>query len=147
VTLEVESAGTKLPGGGRPVRVIPPVVAVADADAAPAQPTSDAEAAAYGRAHRAHFVEDAPGRALAAWDDYLAVYPAGVFAPEASYNRALCLVRLGRFGAAARALRPFASDARDGYRRIEARLLLDWIRERREPIEAERTPLRARDDR
>ncbi|HZL20563.1 MAG TPA: hypothetical protein VFG23_22720 [Polyangia bacterium] len=147
VTLETEGAATKLPSGGRPVRVIPSAVAVADSDAAPTQPTADAEAAAYGRAHRAHFVEDAPGRALAAWDDYLTAYPAGVFAPEARYNRALCLVRLGRFGAAAQALRPFASDGRDGYRRTEARLLLDWIHERREPIEAERAAPRARDDR
>jgi hypothetical protein len=139
VALEAEGTPTTLPGGGRPLRLIPPATAdaVAHADSAAAQPTADAESAAYGRAHRAHFLEDAPGRALAAWDDYLAAYPAGVFAPEARYNRALCLVRLGRLGAAARALRSFASEARDGYRRAEARLLLDWIRERREPIEAE----------
>jgi hypothetical protein len=139
VTLAAESAPARLLGGGRPVRLIPPAAADAVADAAATQPTADAEAATYGRAHRAHFVEDAPTRALAAWDDYLEAYPAGVFAPEARYNRALCLVRLGRFGAAARALRPFAADAREGYRRAEARLLLDWIRERREPVEAERT--------
>jgi hypothetical protein len=155
VTLEAEGAPTRLPGGGRPLRLIPPADAVAVADgvavdvadgvavAAAAQPTADAEATAYGRAHRAHFVEDAPARALAAWDDYLAAYPVGVFAPEARYNRALCLVRLGRLGAAARALRPFAAGAQEGYRRAEARLLLDWIRERQEPIEAERAAPRA----
>ena len=145
VTLQAEDAPSKLPGSERPVRSLPPAVAVAVAPTA--RPTADAEATAYGRAHRAHFVEDAPGRALPAWDDYLSRYPAGVFAPEARYNRALCLVRLGRFGAASRALRPFASDARDGYRRTEARLLLDWIREGREPIEAERAASRAHDDR
>jgi hypothetical protein len=146
VTLEAEGAPNRLPGGGRPLRLIPPAVADDVADSA-AQPTADAESAAYGRAHRAHFLEDAPGRALAAWDEYLAAYPAGVFAPEARYNRALCLVRLGRFGAAEYALRPFASDARDGYRRAEARLLLDWIHERRQPIEAERAAHPADHDR
>jgi TolA-binding protein len=143
VTLELEAAAAKPTAGGRPVRVFPPVVADAEEadDAAGAdsiRSSAAPEAEAYGRAHRAHFVDDAPARALAAWDDYLAAYPTGVFAPEARYNRALCLLRLGRFGAAAHALHPFASDAHDGYRRTEARLLLDWIRERRAPIEAER---------
>jgi TolA-binding protein len=145
VRLEAEGAPAKLPGTERPARLIPPAIAVAGA--ATAQPTADAEATAYGRAHRVHFVEDAPGRALAAWDDYLAAYPAGVFAPEARYNRALCLVRLGRLHAAEHALQPFASDARNGYRRAEACLLLDWIRERRQPIEAERAAHPAPDDR
>jgi TolA-binding protein len=87
------------------------------------------EAGAYGRAHRAHFVENAPARALAAWNVYLAAFPHGSFAPEASYNRAICLVRLGRDAEAARALRPFASGRARGYRREEARQLLYWLGE------------------
>jgi TolA-binding protein len=110
----------------RAIRVIPsvPVEPSSEPDAA------DVEARAYGRAHRAHFVDDAPARALAAWNDYLAVYPRGTFAPEARYNRALCLVRLGRFEAAARALRGFAHDSVDGYRREEAIRLLGWLEDR-----------------
>jgi hypothetical protein len=46
--------------------------------------------------------------ALAAWDAYLAAEPAGRFADEARYNRALVLVRLGRYRAAREALEPFA---------------------------------------
>jgi hypothetical protein len=113
---------------GHPRRVIPSAVPTADP---PSEATSaDAEARAYGRAHRAHFAVDAPARALAAWDEYLAAYPRGVFAPEARYNRALCLIRLDRLSEAARALRPFGQGLADGYRREEARMLLDWLGDR-----------------
>ncbi|HEY7374223.1 MAG TPA: hypothetical protein VIF57_18820 [Polyangia bacterium] len=91
---------------------------------------SAGEALAYERAHRAHFFESAPERALAAWDAYLAAYPRGTFAPEARYNRALCLARLGRFAAAGEALRPFAVGRFAGYRRREACTLLRWLSER-----------------
>jgi hypothetical protein len=119
---------------GRPRRTIPaapsPVAARAD------QPFVDrAESDAYGRAHRAHFVVGVPARALAAWDGYLAAYPRGAFAPEARFNRALCLVRLGRWADAARALDPFARG--DGYRHEEACTLLAWLREQTdEPLAA-----------
>lgn len=51
---------------------------------------------------------------------------AGRFASEASYNRALCLVRLGRHAEAKRALEPFASGTM-GYRQSEARQLLQEL--------------------
>jgi len=108
--------------------VIPPVVPAADD--APAPGPSDAEADAYGRAHRAHFDESAPERALAAWDDYLRGYPRGAFEPEARFNRAICLVRLRRFAQAERALRSFADGRLGGYRRAEAEQLLAWLRDR-----------------
>lgn len=111
-------------GEGRPARVIPAATAVTEP---PSVVGRTGEPAAYARAHRAHFVEDAPARALAAWDAYLAAYPAGTFAPEAAYNRALCLVRLGRFVEASAALRPFARGRFGAYRHDEAVLLLDWI--------------------
>ena len=112
--------------------VIPPApaaTAAPDDGARPSEP-SDAESAAYGRAHRAHFGGGPPAHALAAWDDYLRLYPRGTFVPEARYNRALCLARLRRFDEAARALLPFADGRFGGYRRAEADRLLAWLRER-----------------
>jgi hypothetical protein len=64
---------------------------------------------------------------LAAWDAYLAAAPNGAFAPEAHYNRALSLIRLGRNAEAKSALAPFASGAYGGYRQAEARALLAHI--------------------
>ncbi|WP_437961680.1 hypothetical protein WME76_19945 [Sorangium sp. So ce119] len=88
----------------------------------PAGPDADA---LYQAAHRAHFVDRSPAAALAAWNDYLAAAPRGRFAVEAQYNRALCLVRLGRTDEARRALEPFAQGAFGGYRQTESRSLLD----------------------
>jgi len=53
----------------------------------------------------------------------LGAAPRGRFANEARYNRAICLVRLGRHAEAQRDLEPFASGAM-GYRQNEARQLL-----------------------
>lgn len=78
----------------------------------------------YRTAHHAHFVEHDPARALGAWNAYLAATPTGRFALEARYNRALCLVRLGRLSEAATALEPFAQGKFGGYRQGEARDLL-----------------------
>ena len=97
---------------------------------APAEDAEREETAAYGRAHRAHFVDDLPTRALADWDLYLKAYPRGAFAPEARFNRALCLTRLGRWREAARALAPFGRARENGYRRHEACALLAWLRDR-----------------
>jgi TolA-binding protein len=108
--------------------VIPPVVPALNDTPTPGP--SDAEADAYGRAHRAHFDESAPERALAAWDNYLRLYPRGAFEPEARFNRAICLVRLRRFAQAERALLSFADGRFGGYRRAEAEQLLAWLRDR-----------------
>ncbi len=86
-----------------------------------------AEESMYEAAHRAHFVTRDPAAALRGWDEYLAEYPAGRFAPEARYNRALTLVRLGRIEEARAALAPFAEGAYGGYRRAEAREVLDAL--------------------
>ena len=93
---------------------------VADTDAA-------VEESAYQAAHRAHFAERDPARALRGWDAYLAAYPEGRFALEARYNRALALVRLGRTDEARTALGPFADGRYGTYRRVEARDLLDAL--------------------
>lgn len=109
------------------------------AEVLPARPTASTSASAaraervdptlalYRTAHTAHFVAHDPARALAAWDAYLAAAPSGQFAPEARYNRALSLVRLGRNEEARRALEPFASGAYGGYRKTEASALLSSL--------------------
>ncbi|HWZ92703.1 MAG TPA: hypothetical protein VNW92_27745 [Polyangiaceae bacterium] len=88
---------------------------------------ADPTFALYRAAHTAHFVDHDPARALAAWDAYLAAAPHGAFAPEAEYNRALSLVRLGRNSEAESALAPFANGAYGGYRQAEAQALLERI--------------------
>jgi len=117
----------------------PAPVAPAAAEPAPARTSASAFASAghferadptlslYRSAHAAHFVERDPAHALAAWDAYLRAAPNGEFAPEARYNRALSLVRLGRNEEAQRALEPFANGAYGNYRKAEARALLDHL--------------------
>jgi len=116
-----------------------PPTPVAARVAVPARATASASASAgrteradptltlYRVAHTAHFVDHDPARALAGWDAYLRVAPNGQFAPEARYNRALSLVRLGRNQEAKSALEPFANGAYGGYRKAEASALLERI--------------------
>jgi TolA-binding protein len=89
---------------------------------------SPREQALYETAHQAHFAARAPAAALPAWDAYLAEFPDGRFALEARYNRAICLVRLGRHDAARAALQPFANGEAGGYRQQDAIALLDALR-------------------
>jgi hypothetical protein len=105
----------------------PPAVLRPSARRAAIDPEGPGAYAAYRRAHAAHFGAQDPAAALAAWDDYLRVAPGGRFALEATYNRALCLVRLGRQTEARAALRPFADGTYGAYRRREARELLDAL--------------------
>jgi TolA-binding protein len=88
------------------------------------EPAPNPEVASYRQAHRTHFDGAPPSVALAAWDKYLAAYPAGSFAPDARFNRALCLLRLGRNADARAALAPFAQAPAGGYRQAEAASLL-----------------------
>ncbi|WP_437283436.1 hypothetical protein WME90_23535 [Sorangium sp. So ce375] len=114
------------PSAVRPAPAQRPAAADPQAiEPAPAGPDADA---LYQTAHRAHFVERNPAAALAAWNAYLAAAPRGRFAVEAQYNRALCLVRLGRKDEAQRALEPFAQGAFGGYRQAESRSLLEAMR-------------------
>jgi hypothetical protein len=85
------------------------------------------EADVYARAHRLHFDGANPSGALAAWDEYLKLYPAGRFAPDARYNRAIDLLRMKRTSEARVALQPFADGAYGGYHRDDARELLRSI--------------------
>lgn len=107
----------------KPVAVLP----VPSTTAVPTTSANDPHAALFADAHRIHFVEKDPGRAVAAWDAYLAAAPTGRFAPEARYNRALAWVRLGRHAEAKKELEAFANGTFGEYRRSEARALLDAL--------------------
>ncbi len=94
---------------------------------APAALTPDA---LYSEAHQLHFVAGDKFAALRAWDAYLAAAPDGTFAPEAHYNRAVCLVALGRSDAALTALRAIAAGERMSYRSRDAARLVRALEER-----------------
>jgi hypothetical protein len=119
------------------VRSAPPVPPPESPSAAPAAsgavpaaravtPGPDPQAL-YAQAHSLHFHDHDPARALAAWDRYLAVAShdiRGGLVLEARYNRAICLVRLGRREEARQALQPFADGQWGDYRRDDAQALL-----------------------
>lgn len=86
----------------------------------------DTDGDLYRLAHEAHFASHDYGRALAGWNAYLQAAPGGRLATEARYNRAICLLRLGRDAEARQALEPFAS-GKLGYRQNEARELLEEL--------------------
>jgi hypothetical protein len=97
----------------------------------PAAPAADSGESAqalarglYARAHELHFIARDADSALRAWDDYLARAPLHPLRIEAEYNRALCLVRLGRDEEALRELTHFADGTHGTYRRREAAALV-----------------------
>ena len=96
----------------------------AEAPAPELDPAIREERRVFETAHHLHFGAAARERTLAAWNDYLGAYPAGRYAPEARWNRALTLVRLGRTEAARRELDDLT---RRGYRAAEAAALLEAL--------------------
>jgi TolA-binding protein len=92
----------------------------------------DDDLARYQAAHRLHFQDKNPIRALAAWDAYLAAFPKGKLAVEAHFNRALCLIKLGRTAEAEALLQQFATGVFGSYRRTQAADLLDALHRRGE---------------
>jgi TolA-binding protein len=86
----------------------------------------DTDGDLYRLAHEAHFTSHDYARALSGWDGYLRAAPRGRLATEARYNRAICLLRLGRDAEARQALEPFAS-GKMGYRQNEAQQLLNEL--------------------
>ncbi len=101
--------------------------AVASAPPRSEASSDDPGQALYAAAHRKHFGERDYGGALAAWESYLRAAPGGRFAAEAHYNRAICLVRLGRAGEARAALQAFADGGYGGYRQSEAKALIEAL--------------------
>jgi tetratricopeptide (TPR) repeat protein len=141
-------ADRRLPTGPRIQRLdgppSPPPLAVQTAAAAPAAEaaaaagpatgsppahaaSSSAALALFHRAHQLHFRQRDAAAALAAWDRYLQADPDGPLVLEARYNRALCLVRLGRAAEARAALQPFADGTLAHYRAVEARALVQSL--------------------
>jgi hypothetical protein len=116
------------PQVAEPAKVAPSASAVAAPAAAASASAAfqDTDGDLYRLAHEAHFTSHDYGRALAGWDAYLRAAPGGRLATEARYNRAICLLRLGREAEARRALEPFASGFM-GYRQTEARQLLQEL--------------------
>lgn len=117
--LPVERGPSSAPSQLRAAPSVSPRSPVASSSAA-----FDAQVESYRQAHRTHFGGAAPATALAAWDEHLRTYPNGSFATDARFNRALCLLRLGRHDEARAALRPFAEAPVGSYRQQEAASLL-----------------------
>ncbi|HVU05690.1 MAG TPA: tetratricopeptide repeat protein [Polyangiaceae bacterium] len=103
----------------------PAVEAPSPGAAPPAPEKEDTAIALYRTARKLHFVDQNPAAALRAWEAYLAADPSGPLSVDARYDRALCLVRLGRTAEAKTALAPFAAGKFGSYRQSEAKALLD----------------------
>ncbi len=122
----------RVPRSGRPT----PTSARATPDTAairapvPAEPAVDnADRVAFEAAHHAHFHGADDDAALMAWDDYLARFPQGRFVPEALFNRAICLLRVGRAADARPALERLAAGVYGTAHQDDARALLERLPE------------------
>lgn len=108
-----------------PAAMPPPARAAAPARLATVRPPVEA---LYRRAHELHFRGADHAASLAAWDAYLAAEPSGRFVAEARYNRALLLIRVGRYADARTALEPYArGEIAGGYRSAEASRLVERL--------------------
>jgi tetratricopeptide (TPR) repeat protein len=102
---------------------IPTAESTAPAPSATALPSREVQA--FRTAYALQLRLRDPLRALAAWDALLQREPSASLAMEARFNRALCLVQLGRRDAARQALASFATGRETNeYRRREALALL-----------------------
>jgi hypothetical protein len=131
VPQSVETAGRlpeSHPSEGR--AAVAPLSAPARPDR-PVAPPSDTERralVAYREAERLQFTESNCAAALVAWDRFLPLAGSSPLAFDARYDRALCLLHLGKTAEARAALTPFASAAPGSYRQAEAQSLLDSLR-------------------
>lgn len=112
----------------RAARVDEPALPVEDPPEAPPEAPAarpqpdDAELRLFRAAHELHFRQGDLDGALRAWDRYLGAYPRGALTEEARYNRAVCLLRLGRGAEADTDLATLAADP-TAFRAREAKLL------------------------
>jgi TolA-binding protein len=113
-----EPAVVSEPPRAEPVPEPPPAPEV------PPELARDPELAQFRRAHDLHFQGKA-NAAIAAYGEYLGAYPGGRFVPEARYNTALNLLKLGQRSRAQSILKAFAEGRYGGYRQEQARGLLD----------------------
>jgi hypothetical protein len=93
----------------------------------PPEAAPDPELRLFRTAHELHLKGNAAQAALDAYDRYLERYPSGRFVPEARYNRALNLVKLGEKVRAREALKPFAEGQFGPLRQAPARQLLNAL--------------------
>jgi hypothetical protein len=122
------AAPLSAPAAPKSATRLPALATASPAPVVPVPAPSDLEIAAlYRAAHRAQFSGGDPGRAVVLWERYLAAAPNGSLTPEARYNRAIALARLGRKAEAAAALEPFARGEYGGYRKAEASSLLEVL--------------------
>jgi TolA-binding protein len=91
------------------------------------EPPSEPEIAAFRAANDLDVKQRNLGAALLAYRAYLATYPAGRFVPEARYNHAIILVKLGQRDEARRELTPFASGKYGAHRQERAARLLEAL--------------------
>ncbi len=118
-TLNTKPTARTAPPTPSTSELVPPRAASTDVDAM------------YREAHRSHFTERNFGRALELWDQYLLHDGSrGRLLLEARFHRAIALVRLGRSSEAREALTPFAEGQYGGYRREDARRLLESLEQR-----------------
>jgi TolA-binding protein len=90
-------------------------------------PLSEPEIAAFRSANDLDIKQHNLGSALAAYQLYVRDYPAGRFVPEARYNAAIILVKLGKRDEARRELTPFASGKYGAHRQARAVTLLEAL--------------------
>lgn len=83
---------------------------------------------AYREAERLQFEDKDYARALGAWDRYIPLAGKSPLLVDAKWQRALCLVRLGRSEEAREALEPFVRGDLGAYRQDEARTILESLR-------------------
>lgn len=97
---------------------------LAQTHAKPTVQTSVNATALYERAFDLQFRHGNHGAAIAAWDDYLATASGGALVGEARFHRAVCLVALGSYDEARRALERIVSGAGGAAYRARAHTLL-----------------------
>ncbi len=94
---------------------------------APPPPELEEEVRAFREADDLYRLRGNLEAAVGAYKRYVRDYPTGRFVPEAKYNAALALMKLGRAAEARPLLAPFAAGVYGTYRQTSAQQLLDAL--------------------